>query len=182
MNQEQDDKIFTPEYWASKMPAFPELTTAGPPIALTPEKAAIVLANVAQGIGPKGAFALAGISCYTHHRYKNRVQGFVGNPHLFEFKNPKKPTQEERTFKYLLDYFVLEADAEQIAKMVAEKARTRILHGGTAKTIVTKTKTRTRQAILKGEIVNLVDSETTTVEIQKDRRPMIPKEPVSIFN
>jgi hypothetical protein len=178
----QDDQIFTPEYWANKMPPTPKPTTAGPPISLTPEKAGIVLANIAQGVGPKGAFALAGLSSFTHTRYKTRVRGYLTDPYLYSFKNPKKPTPEELTYSYILNYFMLEADAEQIAKMVAEKARTRILHGGTAKTIVTKTKTRTRQAILKGEIVDLVDSETTIVEIEKDRRPMIPKEPVSIFN
>jgi hypothetical protein len=45
-------------------------------------------------------------------------------------------------------------------------------------TVVTRTKTRKRQTLHKGQIIDLIDSESTTVEIERPQSPKFLKREV----
>jgi hypothetical protein len=157
--------IYTPFHWSRQLPAPAKPgITGGKPLALTKERAGQILASVAQGVKPKAAFLIAGLSAETYQRYQNGV-----NKH----KNGQ-PTQNPN-IQYIVAFFELQDHAQEAAIMQYANAQSRALSGETLKSSQTKTKTTKRQAVIKGEVVELVDTEITTTENYKERAPRLPK-------
>jgi hypothetical protein len=157
--------INTPVHWSRQLPSPAKPGAAGgKPLALTKERAGQILASVAQGVKPKVAFLIAGLSAETYQRYQNGV-----NKH-----KSGQPT-ENPNIQYIVAFFELQNHAQEAAIMQYAHTQSRMLAGETLKSSSTKTKTTKRQAVVKGELVELVDTETTTTENYNERAPRLPK-------
>ncbi|HEY3781193.1 MAG TPA: hypothetical protein VGL56_08935 [Fimbriimonadaceae bacterium] len=173
----QDEELLTPQYWIAKMPAVPKPTRAGAPMKLTREKAAAILANVAKGLNTRAAFAVCGISSDTHKRYYERASSFQETREYADDELLQQELSEDEHLEYLTAFFDLEQQARESAALRYSDACTTLLSGGTNKTVITRIKSRSRQAILKGEIVELSDYEKVTTEIARDRPPKLTPKP-----
>jgi hypothetical protein len=153
---------------------MPKKLGPGAPLALTPLKAGIILASIAQGTRPRPAFQGAGITGGTFDNYESiyKKYGYTEEDNRAEYLEKFPQTA------YIAAYFALQDEAAAAAELLYAEARARVLKGGSTTTVVTRTKTKKRQALYKGQIIDLIDSESTTVEIERPQTPKFVKREV----
>ncbi|HEY3783058.1 MAG TPA: hypothetical protein VGL56_18425 [Fimbriimonadaceae bacterium] len=162
---QEEVEIFTPVRWTSQLPPPARAgAKGGKPLALTPDKAGHILASVAQGVKPKAAFLLAGLSAETYQRYVNLVN-----------KHQTGQLEKNQNNAYIVAFFKLQQLAINQAIMQYANAQARAVNGEVLKSGSTKTITTTRQAVVKGEVIELVDVKTTIVKDEKERVPRLPR-------
>ncbi|HEY3780202.1 MAG TPA: hypothetical protein VGL56_03900 [Fimbriimonadaceae bacterium] len=167
---DEDFTAYTPDYWYKRLPPYPR-PTKGAPLALEPFLAGKILVKVAQGLHPRAAFAVGGISKYTYRRYIQQARLFnAGASNALPINS-----DQERISRYLYVFFELQSMALEIASVQYAEAQMRLLQGAPTTDISLKTVSKQRQQFRDGRIINLRDTTETKFQRYVRQPPKLPK-------
>ena len=167
------DNVTDPKYRQEQLPALPARLGAGAPLALTPSKAGTILALICHGSKPASAFVAVGVSPRTVERYKSFVYDYKEADEQDDQQAREKVTSECPHVGYLACFMELLERAEEACNVAYVLTRAKLMSGGIAKTVTVKSRSRKRQSVLNGELVDLVDEEVTTTEVSRDMKPQL---------
>jgi hypothetical protein len=174
-----NEELYTDEYWEGRMPPLPDISTAGAPLVLTPEKAGKILHHIAYGLPPRASFAIFGISVYSYERYLRR---FNKTKDITMMSEPNQctalgqATDEDKVNQYIFAYFQLQGEAVQASQLQFARAQLKILNGSPTTETTIKKAYKTREVKNGHERMTLVDQSEMTTTRYIERPPKLPKD------